>query len=66
MCYDIVQKRKQNNYIYVTPTILQPLYMTTCINWPSVKNGRILLEQSFTAHMLLLTAAGEFVLRRRC
>jgi len=31
-----------------------------------VKNRRILLEQSFTDHMLLLTAASKLKLERRC
>jgi len=33
---------------------------------PPVKNWRILLEQSFTAHMPLLTATSTFGLGRRC
>ena len=41
--------------------ILQPFQPT-----PSVKNWRILLEQSLTAHMPLLTAASAFGLGRRC
>jgi len=48
-------------------TVLQTLYRTTCINrHPTVKNWKILLEQSFTAHMPLMTATSTFVLRRRC
>ena len=39
------------------PPILQPLYKSTCISpAPPVKNWRILLVQSFTASMPLLTA----------
>ena len=37
-----------------TTTILWPLYSTTCVAWhprPSVKNWRILLEQSYIADM---------------
>jgi len=33
---------------------------------PPVKNWRILLERSLTAHMPLLTATSAFDLERRC
>jgi len=44
----------------------KPLYRSTCIMAPPVKNWRILLVQSFTACMPLLTATSAFVLGRRC
>jgi len=42
-----------------TTTILWPLYRSTCVNW------RILLVQSFSARMPLLTATSAFGLGRR-
>jgi len=49
------------NYYYYLFMAEQPALAGT-----PVKNCRILLEQSFTAHMPLLTATGVFGLWRRC
>jgi len=47
--------------------VLWPFYRSTCVTRaPPVKNWRILLVQSFTAHMPLLMATSTFVLGRRC
>jgi len=53
---------------YATTTaFLWPLYRSSCISWQSpVKNWLILLEQSFTACVPLLTATSALVLGRRC
>ena len=49
------------------PPFIRPLYRSTCVSRhaPPVKNWRILLVQSFTAHMPLLTATSAFGLGRR-
>ena len=48
-----------------TTIVLRPVYRTTCISlYPIFKNWRILLQQSFTARMLMATST--FGLWRRC
>ena len=42
-------------------TVLQPLYQSS-----PVKKWKILLEQSFIAHVLLLMASSTFGLGRKC
>jgi len=39
--------------------------MSTCGSWHQVKKWMILLEQRFTDHVLLLTAASTFGLKQR-
>jgi len=48
-------------------TILWPLHRSTYVSWlPQLRKWKILLEQSFTDHMLLLKATSTFGLERRC
>ena len=50
--------KDNNTFKYTHKTILLPLYRSTCPCWHHrVKNGRLSLKQSFTACILLLTAA---------
>jgi len=71
---DTILKQLLSTHILNThthTTNLQPLYSIHYIGqpvlpWqPYLRTGALLLDQSFTAHIPLLTATGTFGLRRR-